>query len=248
MLYLHAHQRIPVQRLVETFRDRFGRKRSEGTVVTMISRGARDYRGCVDRVRDAVVPVWGKPMDETELRIEGTLPWLHVACTGRLPSLWIGPGRGDVLLAAGGMVVHECWKSYFALPKGAGHGMCPAPILRERERRVPFGRATWAGTRAGLLCGAVQECNLARGSPLVADILAAIADNDDRMVEEGFRYHESLQPLPSNGRRGRKKQRKGYNLLLRLREHRDAVLLFPRNPLVPATNTMAALAIRMEKV
>ena len=248
VLYLNAHQLIPVKRLVETFRDLFGMTLSEGTVVNMVSRGARDYRGFVDRVRDAVVQARVKHMDETGLRIEGKLQWLHVACTGLLTYLWIGKGRGDVLLESLGIVVHDCWKSYFAMPKVEGHGICCAHILREPESLVQFGREKWAGKLAGLLCGAVHECNLARGSPLAPDIIREIADNHDRIVEEGFRYHESLQPLPSNGRRGRKRQRKGYNLLLRLRDHRDAVLLFTRNPLVPATNNMAELAIRMEKV
>lgn len=248
VLYLNAHQLIPVRRLVETFRDLFGMKLSEGTVVNMVSRGARDYRGFVDRVRDAVVRARVKHMDETGLRIEGKLQWLHVACTGLLTYLWIGRGRGDVLLEAEGIVVHDCWKSYFALPKVGGHGICCAHILRELEGLVQFGREKWAGKLAGLLCGAVHECNLARGSPLAPDMIMEVADSYDLIVEEGFRYHESLQPLPSNGRRGRKRQRKGYNLLLRLRDHRDAVLLFTRNPLVPATNNMAELAIRMEKV
>ena len=248
VLYLNAHQLIPVKRLVETFKDFFGVRLSEGTVVNMVSRRARDYRGFVDRVREAVILARVKHMDETGLRIEGKLQWLHVACTGMLTYLWIGKGRGDVLLESLGIVVHDCWKSYFALPKVEGHGICCAHILRELANLVQFGREKWAGELAGLLCGAVHECNLARGSPLSPDIIREIADTYDRIVEEGFRYHESLEPVPSNGRRGRKRQRKGYNLLLRLRDHRDAVLMFTRNPLVPATNNMAELAIRMEKV
>ena len=54
--------------------------------------------------------------------------------------------------------------------------------------------------------------------------------------------------MASNDTRGRKRQRKGYNLLLRLKEHSDSVLLFTRNPQDPATNNMAELAVRMEKV
>ena len=44
------------------------------------------------------------------------------------------------------------------------------------------------------------------------------------------------------------KRRKEYTLLLRLRDHGVSVLLFTRNPQVPATNNMAELAVRMEKV
>ena len=248
VIYLNTYQLIPVKRLAETFGDLFGVKLSEGTVVNMVSRAAHDYRGFADRVREAIILAQVKHMDETGPRIEGRLQWLHVACTRMLTYLWIGKGRGDVMLEALGIVVHECWKSYFAMPNVVGHGICRAHILRELENLVVFCREGWAGDLAGLLCRAVHECNLARGKSLSPDIIREVAENHDRIVEEGFRYHESLPPLPSNGTRGRKRQRKGYNLLLRLRDHRGAVLLFTRNPLVPATNNMAELAIRMEKV
>ncbi len=235
VLYLNTHQLLPVKRLVETFRDLFGVDLSSGTVVNMVSRRARAYGGLVDKIRAGVVQARVKHMDETGLRIGGRLHWLHVVCTNLLTYLWIGKGRGDVMLAARGIVVHDCWTSSFVMPNVAGHGLCCATILRELEGLFQFGQEKWAW-------------NLARGRPLSPDTMRAIADSYDRSVAEGFRYHEALSPLPSKGRRGRTKRHKGYNLLLRLREHRASVLLFSRNPQVPATNNMAELAVRMEKV
>ena len=105
-----------MKRLVETLRDLFGVKVSPGTVVNMVSRRARAYGGLVDTIRAGVVKARVKHMDETGLRIEGRLHWLHVACTHLLTYLWIGKGRGDVMLAARGVVVHDCWTSSFAMP------------------------------------------------------------------------------------------------------------------------------------
>ena len=68
------------------------------------------------------------------------------------------------------------------------------------------------------------------------------------IFKDGLGYHASLQPLSSPSRRGRRKRRRGYNPLLRLREHRDAVLLFAGNPPVPATNHIAELDLGMERV
>ena len=186
VLDLNTHQLLPLKRLVETFRDLFGVKLSPGTVVNMVSRRARAYGGMVDTIRTDVVQARVKHMDETWLRIEGRLHWLHVA----------------------------------------GHGLCCAHILRELEGLFQCGREKWAW-------------NLARGRHLSPATMRTIAESYDRIVEEGFRYHESLSPLPSHGRRGRTKRRKGYNLLLRLREHCGSILLFTRNPQVPATNNMA---------
>ena len=189
-----------------------------------------------------------KCLVETGLRIGGRLQWLHVACPNLLTHLWIGKGLGDMMLAARGIVVHDCWTSSFAMPNIAGHGMCCAHILRELEGLFQFGREKWARNLARLLSGAVHECKLAWGRPLSPATMRATADSYDRIVEEGFRYHEARSPLPSKGRRGRTKRRKAYNLLRRLRDHRDSVLLFIRNPQVPATNNIAELAVRMEKV
>ncbi len=104
VLDLTTHQLLPVKRLVETLRDLFGVKVSTGTVVNMVSRRARAYGGLVDTIRAGVVQAHVKHMDETGLRIGSCLHWLHVACTNLLTYLWIGKGRGDVMLAARGLL------------------------------------------------------------------------------------------------------------------------------------------------
>ena len=144
VLDLNTHQLIPMKRLVETLRDLFGMTLSEGTVVNMVSRRASAYGDIVDKIRTGVVHDRVKHMDETGLRIGGRLQWLHVACTNLLMFLWIGKGRGDVMLEARGIVVHDCWKSYFAMPNVAGHGLCCAPILRELEGLFQCGREKWS--------------------------------------------------------------------------------------------------------
>ena len=104
VLDLNTHQLLPVKRLVATLRDLFGVHLSPGTVVNMVSRRASAYGGLVDTIRTGVVQARVKHMDETRLRIDGRLHWLHVACTNLLTYLWIGKGRGDVMLAARGLL------------------------------------------------------------------------------------------------------------------------------------------------
>ena len=138
-----------------------------------------------------------------------------VSQSSDVPVDWQGPWRHDA--CSPGDFVHDCWTSSFAMPNIAGHGMCCAHILRELEGLFQFGREKWARNLARLLSGAVHECKLARGRPLSPATMRAITDSYDRIVEEGFRYHEARSPLPSHGRRGRTKRRKAYNLLRRLR-------------------------------
>ena len=133
------------------------------------------------------------------------------------------------MLEALGIAVHDCRKSCFGMPHVAGHGMCRSYILRELENLFQSGRENWAGDLAVLLSGAVHACNLADGAPFP-------------------RSHEGDRGQSRPHCRGRSRWRQGCNPLLRLRDHRDVVLLFTRNPPVPATNNIAELDLGMEKV
>ncbi len=66
----------------------------------------------------------------------------------------------------------------------------------------------------------------------------------DRILAEVFVFPESQQALASKGKR----RRKGHNLLIRLRDFRDAVLRFLTVPEVPFTNNQAEQDIRMVKL
>ena len=55
-------------------------------------------------------------------------------------------------------------------------------------------------------------------------------------------------PAPKSGNRGRTRQSKATNLLLRLRLHADDVWRFASDHNVPFTNNLAEQAVRMPKV
>ena len=69
-----------------------------------------------------------------------------------------------------------------------------------------------------------------------------ISESYDLIVDEGITYHESQEPLE-----GRKK-RVGHNLLVRMRDFKDAILRFLTDSDVPFTNNQAEQDIRMMKV
>jgi transposase len=56
-----------------------------------------------------------------------------------------------------------------------------------------------------------------------------------------------MEPLPKNNGRGKQAKRTGHNLLLRLKNYREAVLRFMMDPQVPFTNNQAEQDIRMMK-
>ncbi|MCY4304061.1 MAG: transposase, partial [Aestuariivita sp.] len=121
--------------------------------------------GFAGTVRRAVAQAPVTHMDETGTRVEGTLHWLHVACTTLLTCFWVGAGRGDVMRDATGIAVHDFWKPYFSIP-GVQHALCVAHILRELENRVEGDDETWAKDLAAVLRDAIHRYHKADGQPL----------------------------------------------------------------------------------
>ena len=90
-----------------------------------------------------------------------------------------------------------------------------------------------------------------RLKPLLIDLFRR---SYDRILKEGFAFHEGQPPLmraPAHGEcklRGRQRRRTGHNLLLRLSTREEDVLRFLSNPDVPFTNNQAEQDGRMMKV
>ena len=82
---------------------------------------------------------------------------------------------------------------------------------------------------------------------LTRDVLLKLEQDYHKILEQGFTYHASLEPLPK-GKRGKQKQREGKNLLDRLKGKRDCVLRFAYDFSVPFTNNQGEQDIRMAKL
>ena len=128
------------------------------------------------------------------------------------------------------------------------HALCVAHLLRELENRVEGDDETWAKDLAAVLRDAIHRYHKADGQPLPPSVIDLIATAYDRHVAEGLAHHEALPPLFSKRRRGRKKRRPGHHLVLRLRDHRDSVLMFTTHPDVPPANNLAEQGVRPEKI
>ncbi len=69
------------------------------------------------------------------------------------------------------------------------------------------------------------------------------------LLERGERFNPAQQHTGApTGKRGRKKQSKAFNLLMRLRNYKDDVWRFMTDVGVPFTNNLAEQALRMAKV
>jgi transposase len=82
---------------------------------------------------------------------------------------------------------------------------------------------------------------------LPARIVLQIEQEYYEILNKGFAYHDSLNPLPKS-KKGKQKQREGKNLLDRLKKKRDCVLRFIYDFSIPFTNNQAEQDIRMVKL
>ena len=192
--------------------------------------------------------------DETGLRVDGKLHWLHVACTALYTYLFVHPSRGQKALKSAQSVfegctnwlVHDCWSSYFAA--GAGrHALCGAHLLRELQGQID-GDRLWARHLHAYLPGL---CKATRHGRLGANERRSWQQVYPQLCEQGL--EEEPGPIVFYNRQGqivtkRAKHSKGRNLLNRLVSHEQAVLAFAFEVGGPFTNNEAERALRPAKI
>jgi transposase len=251
VVYLQAWQLLPEDRLAELMRDVFGVDVATSTIAAMGQRKARDLTGLAvhseEQVKDAAV----KHVDETGYRVAGVLHWLHVASTCLLTCYRTSAKRGAMLTGGRGITVHDFWRAYLTMV-GVVHALCNAHHLRELKALRDIEKEPWARAMPRFLRQTCPAANLARAQQrsLSPRFLAWLSARYDGILAQGFAFPESQPPLGAGfpKHRGRIRRRPGHNLLLRLRDHKEATLRFLADPTVPFTNNQAERDLRMMKV
>ena len=216
---------------------------------------AEELAGLADHIGQQVKQAPVKHLDETGYRIAGLLQWLHVASTGLLTFYRTAHKRGAMLTGVLGIIVHDCWKPYFAM-EGVVHALCNAHHLRELKALIDIEKEPWALAMSRFLRHACHAVNLTRRRHigLKPGFLWWLSARYDRIIVQGLAFHENQPPLGAlvgtreRKRRGCARRRTGHNLLLRLQDHKADVLRFLTHPAVPFTNNQAEQDIRMMKV
>src|SRR5438093_10144766 len=118
--YFTNHHHIPVERTTEIFADLVQHRVSEATVL----KASEELSTCIAPSTEAIKGMLRAAavlhVDESGLRVQGKLHWLHVACTERLTSYEVHAKRGNEAMEEAGIlglfrgtVVYDHWKPYF---------------------------------------------------------------------------------------------------------------------------------------
>ncbi len=249
MVHLNQHHMVPVARTAQLMRDLFGLQVSEAIVLKACAQAKERLQPTVDAIARALQHAPIVHADETGLRADKRLYWMHVQATPTLT--WVGchPKRGSQafeefqsLPAFKGTLIHDGWAPYRALE--CTHGLCNAHHLRELTYVHEQQNQAWALDMIELLTQA-QQRTAQSGTPLPAVQLGHLRYVYDEILSQA----ECENPRASaTGKRGRVKQSKAANLIARLRQYADDVWRFATDAGVPFTNNIAEQAVRMPKV
>ena len=112
-IYANVYQLLPFERTTEFLRDVVGRQLSEGSLANKIAEFAKRITPTVRQIKQALKKVEVLRVDETGMRVQKALYWLHTMSTPTLTYYAIDKNRGraaqeriDVLPEFGGVMVH----------------------------------------------------------------------------------------------------------------------------------------------
>jgi transposase len=188
--------------------------------------------------------------DETGIRIDKTLNWLHCLSNDKWTFYFPHAKRGgEALKAMGvlehfhGLLGHDHWKAYFQFD--CIHFLCNAHHLRELERAAEQDGQKWAKSIKALLLE-MHEATDKAGGCLEAAPAEHFHGQYRRILAEGDLECPAAPSTNSNGKRAA--QSKSRNLLERLRDFETETLRFMTDLLVPFTNNRVENDLRMNKV
>lgn len=238
--------KLSVQKTQDLFNDLFGYKINENTIQSAIKICYNKLEGTEQSIINEILKALTGHFDETGIRCQGKLHWLHVACSEFYTYLFAHQRRGkeaiespqSILNDFHGWAIHDCWSSYFKL-EHLKHGICNAHILRELQAQIET-KSQWAIQFKSFLLETFHT-----------DLEVRITNrtNIEKRFDQIISIGQLEEPLPKiTGKKGKLKRTKGRNLLERLEKYKTEVLAFAFNAEVPFTNNLAERDLRPAKV
>lgn len=253
--YLNNYHFIPLARTAELLTDFYGQAPSEAALIDANQQAVSQLQPSLTAIKEQLIASAVVNYDESGLRVEGKLQWLHVACTPELTFYQVDAKRGQVGMSAAGILdefqgtaVHDHWASYLTF-ENCQHAFCNAHHLRELQFILEQYQQPWAAEMAQLLRTIKREVDAATPSATSLPLarLTYYHAQYDKLIANGLSLN-SATDQPTTSQRGRPKQSPPKNLLDRLQTHKSGVLAFMADFRIPFDNNQAERDVRMIKV
>ena len=255
LIYLKDYALLPFQRSVELMHDLFGVPICTGTLANIEQQCSQKLQATVELIKEQVRHAEVGHFDETGMKINGKLFWLHSASTARASYYFPHAKRGTpamdamgILPGFKGVAIHDFWSSY--LGYRCAHALCNAHLLRELTFVWEECHQKWAqGLIDALLRWkeAVQQARQKGKTALGRWQIRQIEKEYRRIILRGLLANPPPQQTGVR-KRGRKKKSKPRNLVERLRDYSPEVLRFVYDFRVEFDNNPAERDLRMMKV
>jgi transposase len=253
-VYLNQAQFVPAQRTCEALAELCGCALSAGTLARWVQQAAVVLGPTQLQIAESILASPLQHGDETGVRVQGQLHWLHVNSTRWLTHLAWHRKRGHEALEAIGIwprfrgrSMHDRWASYDQY--GCAHSICGAHLLRDLTF-VQEHHQDWAGDLKEVLLGmyeAAREWRERGAMRLPAHEREEWVGQYFDVLARGFAAQPPPPQIPHR-QRGRSKQSAAKNLLDDLVRRAEQVLAFLDDLTIPFTNNQAERDLRMVKV
>lgn len=252
-VYLSQYQLLPYQRTADYFHDQGGIPISEGTLYNFNRRAYELLERFESISRKRLIASSVLHGDETGINVNGKRLWLHVVCNDKWSLFAPHTKRGyqamvdmDILPHFKGTLCHDHWKPYYRLDQ-CDHSLCNAHHERELTWSIEQDKQQWAQKFLDLLFKIKDKTEESEGVMHANQRYYYRQQYRQCLAEADKECPENTTPR-KKGQRGRIKQSKSRNLLVRLRDYMDDVLRFTTAVDIPFTNNQGENDIRMTKV
>jgi transposase len=239
-----AHN-MPLGQISQLFADLYGYELNERTTENALEIGYKLTEPVEKGIKTELEKGSVSHFDETGIRVNGHLQWLHVVSDDQYTYLFAHEKRGreamkseaSILPNFHGWAIHDRLRSYFTFAE-AKHGLCNAHILRDLQGVIEEGRQ-WAAAMRKFLLELHQSEEVLEGEA---------AEEARQRYRAILSQAEAEEPPPKQRKRGRAKNSPGRNLMISLQKYEDSVLAFAFVAEVPFTNNQAERDLRPSKV
>lgn len=245
MVYLNQYHFIPYKRGSEFFDVFYGHRVSPGTMVNAVSDISNRMTAVEEEIKEFIRASKLAHFDETSMKVNGDKHWVHVAGNNQVSHYGFHKKRGyEAMEEIGiyskfeGTAVHDHLKSYFKNER-CRHSLCNAHHLRELRYIYEVQGLKWGNQvfELLLLINQHKEKHMKKGVRFFSPyILKKYSDEYDKILKSAQSEQAKRGTIDS------------HNLLKRLRNYKESVLLFMADFSVPFTNNPAEQDLRMNKV
>ena len=256
-VYLNQYHFMPFLRVSEYFNTLYNMSVSAGTVTRFVTNTHKNLASTEQVIRDALKESLIVGADETGMRVDGSLWWLHIMRNEQWTLYYLSKRRGcvamdamGILLTFAGVLVHDHWKPYFTY--AAVHVLCNAHHLRELQgvvdkdgnqlalRLMKLLRLSWHFCKKYKTAGMTQMPGAVRDR--IEDIYDRILQR--ALTKEAAYMEKQRQELA----RKKVKNTKAFNLFKRLIDFKVETLRFMSDFSIPFDNNGSERDARMAKL